>query len=303
VTVLFVGDIGLDTTVVVSHVPSADEKVLSHDVTDAAGGVVANAARAAVLAGARARLLCAVGQDANGPLVLEQLAALDVQITAESVPGATCRAIIVVDGDGEKRLILLPGQSMYPSVEAVRSADLTDVRWVHTAAYDLAAATELAARCRAEGVPWSLDLEPATIPGSPGQLRPILDGAAAVFCNSRAAESLGGDAAAGLLAAGARRVVLTLGARGAVLVDAAGRQEVDAVPAGLPVVDTTGAGDCLAGWFAARAAAGDAIGSALAEAVVAASLSCTALGAQRSYPGRDAVLRLVPQPATASLTR
>jgi ribokinase len=291
-TVLCVGDLGLDTTLVVDHLPAADEKVFASRVTEHAGGVVANAARAAVLAGASARLVCAVGSDPQAAAVTGRMRTLDVTVAAETVPGATYRSVITLDAGGEKRLVLVPGV-MYPSAGTVRDADLTGVRWVHTAAYDLAAAIALAARCRAERLAWSVDLEPATVPAAPGLLEPLLSGAAAVFCNARAAADLGPDPAQWLRSRGAERVVLTRGAHGARLVDAQRVTDVAGIPAAAPIVDTTGAGDCLAGWFAGRMAAGDGALAALREAVAAASDSCTRYGAQASYPSRAAVLGLL----------
>ena len=127
-------------------------------------------------------------------------------------------------------------------------------------------------------------------PAGPVRDRPVLSGAAVVFCNQRAEEQLGGDAVAWLLGLGVGRVILTRGPLGVRVVGAAERFDIRP-PAGLPAaVDTTGAGDCLAGWFAGRMAAGDDLPSALAEAVTAASLSCVHPGAQPSYPHRSDVL-------------
>ena len=298
-TVLLAGDIGMDTTLAVGHVPDADEKVIADAATDHVGGVVANAARAAVLAGARSRLLCAVGADTAGREAVAQLRAAGVDVAATTVAGATCRAVILVDVDGEKRLILVPGASMYPPPAAIRSADAAHAGWVHTAAYDPVGAAELAGACREAGVPWSVDLEPATIPADRGLLGPVLSGAAAVFCNRRAAAVLGAGAVEWLLGLGVRNVVLTLGASGARAVGAFGVLDVPPPPAMPPVIDTTGAGDCLAGWFAGRMDAGDRLPDALAEAVTAASLSCGRPGAQPSYPDRAQVLsaaRSLPTP-------
>jgi ribokinase len=54
-------------------------------------------------------------------------------------------------------------------------------------------------------------------------------------------------------------------------------------------VDTVGAGDTFAGYFATAIAERRAFGEALRMGVVAASLACRAVGAQRSIPGRAEV--------------
>jgi fructokinase len=96
--------------------------------------------------------------------------------------------------------------------------------------------------------------------------RGCLPGLFLLKCNRHEAELLSGEpdpeaAAAGLLAGGVRNVVITLGARGAML-----RGEVRAnVPArAARVVNPTGAGDTLLGVLVARLALTDFYVSALA---------------------------------------
>ena len=62
-SVLFVGDIGVDLTLVVPHAPGPDEKVLASSVGRDAGGVTANAAVAGAMAGVKARALVCTGTD------------------------------------------------------------------------------------------------------------------------------------------------------------------------------------------------------------------------------------------------
>jgi ribokinase len=81
-----------------------------------------------------------------------------------------------------------------------------------------------------------------------------------------------------LQAATGAPVIVTLGARGALLLDGDAVTQV-AAPA-VEAVDTTGAGDCLCGTLAARLAAGDPLGAALEVAVEAASLSTLTPGAR-----------------------
>ncbi len=289
--VLFVGDVGVDTTVAVSHLPRPDEKVVASTVADHTGGVVANAALACHRAGADVRLLCSTGDDPSGHHAVSELRAAGIVVDARVTPGATCRAFIVLEPAGEKRLILIPGVSMYPAVEQVRSVSLDNVAWAHTAAYDADAAALLAARCRKADLPWSVDLEPATFHRDPSGLRASLDGAAVVFVNTRAARDLGGDGTSWLLDHGVKAVILSRGSQGAVWTTSTNHALARAPHAG-PVIDTTGAGDCLAGWFIAETIAGLDPVNALTSAVIAASLSCTRVGAQASYPDRSDMRRL-----------
>jgi ribokinase len=88
---------------------------------------------------------------------------------------------------------------------------------------------------------------------------------------------------AALRTRGARAVVTTLGAEGAMVTDADGVTEaIPALPAS--VVDTTGAGDAFAGVLAARLALGDSLIEAARWGAAAGSLAVRAPGAQESYP-------------------
>jgi 2-dehydro-3-deoxygluconokinase len=90
--------------------------------------------------------------------------------------------------------------------------------------------------------------------------------------------------------AGARRIVLKLGAQGALLDDDERRSVV--APHRVDAVDATGAGDCFAGNFLARLVAGDAPAAAVRWANIAAALATTGFGAVQPLP-RPAQVRAV----------
>ena len=281
-TILVAGDLSWDTTLFVSRLPGPDEKVVASAMVEDAGGVGANAAVAAAQAGASVRFLCRGGGDATSLLAIQRMQRRGVDPSVDAGEGVLARAVTLVDGAGEKRLVLVPGVSMFASDAACGRVSLAGVAWVHLASYDAVAAGILARRCVAAGVPWSVDLEPASFPDGVEGLTSVLDGAAMVFCNDRAMAALGGEPAVVLPRMGVRSVVRTRGASGATLFEAGGATHVPA-PAGA-VVDTTGAGDCLAGWFVARRVAGDVPEAALRAAVAAATWSCGRAGAQSSFP-------------------
>lgn len=302
-SVLFAGDVGVDLTLVVPHAPGPDEKVLASSVGRDAGGVTTNAAVACARAGVRARALVCTGTDDTATQAVDALARHGVHVEAASRPGATCLAVITLAPPGEKRLVLVPGVSMYPTIDQVHQVELNHVLWVHTALYDPTAGSILAGRCRAAAIPFSVDLEPATLGGGLARLTECLRGAHTVLVNLQAAALLGVDPVAALYKLGVAEVILTLGSRGVALHRRCSEVAYMASPSNAPpVVDTTGAGDALAGWYAARRSRGADAHSALAEAVAAASLSCAAVGAQASYPYRQQVLSLLasdpntPQP-------
>ncbi|CAN5545141.1 ribokinase [soil metagenome] len=285
--VLFVGDISWDTTLVVDRMPDPDEKVIASSLVDSVGGVTANAAIACSLAGTPSKLLTSVGTDIPGRSAVEAAEKTGLAVTAHVSPDhSTCRAVITLDGSGEKRLVLAPAVAMYPPISATQDMNLDDVAWVHTALYDLDAAAALIQRCREQSIPWSIDLEPATIPASLDELEPYLRGCTTVFANMRAARRLGPTIAEDLSYLGVHEIVQTLGPDGARLI-LSGR--VTAIPApkmSAPVRDTTGAGDALAGWFVSERMSDRGAETALRTAVNAASYTVRSHGASASYPTR-----------------
>ena len=93
-------------------------------------------------------------------------------------------------------------------------------------------------------------------------------------------------------------VVVTLGARGALLVLRDGSPALLQPPPEVAPVDTTGAGDCFTGALAQALAGGQDLPGAVRYAVAAAALSTTGEGARGGLPGDDevqAVLARVPQ--------
>ena len=288
-TALFVGDTTWDVTICLPAVPAPDEKVLVSGFYESAGGVVANAAAACALAGVPTRALLRIGTDAAGHAAVQSLTARGVSVETDAHERETARATILLEPHGEKRLLLYPGGGLYPSIPSVMDLDLAGVAWVHTAIYDLDAAMELVRRCRALGIAWSIDLEPATFPDGIARLATVLNGAAVVFCNGRACAMLGDDAHHALDQYGVQATIRTLGRDGAIWCAGQARHHAKAPP--VAIVDTTGAGDCLAGWFVAEMMTHGDPARALSQAVRAATDSCRRPGAQSSYATREAISR------------
>lgn len=282
---LFIGDTVFDTTIRVDHLPGADEKVVGSELADSIGGVVTNAAIACAKTGMPTRLISAIGTDTASEQCREHGARLGVDFQPETVVGQANRAIIALAGDGEKQLMLMPGARMYPSAQACAQVSLDGVDWVHTAVYDPEAASTVLRRCASLGVPWSIDLEPATFPDGIKTLAEQIAGATVVFCNTRAMRAIGGHRV--LFELGAKAVVCTDGSAGARWCTPGEERVIPAPRNAPPVVDTTGAGDCLAGSFIGLyTETGDPL-AALEYAVAAASRSCAVFGGHRSYASRE----------------
>lgn len=288
---LFVGDVSWDTTVFAPRMPDPDEKVVVDLCLDAVGGVAANSAAACARAGAETVLSSTVADDAGGYAVKRGLAQLGLTARLETTSGATTRAIVLLDEHGEKRLLLHPGHRMYPSVPQMETLPLESIGWLHTALYDHEASAVIIRRCREAAIPWSIDLEPATLPADLDELAPHLDGCEIAIVNVRASVAIGPDPVTRLRELGVRNVIETLGS-GGVRMHGPGNGVTAARPGPLagPVRDTTGAGDAFAGWFVAERLSESSVELALERAVAAASYSVQSMGTIASYPSRADLL-------------
>ena len=99
-------------------------------------------------------------------------------------------------------------------------------------------------------------------------------------------------AATQLIKAGAGKVIITLGAQGALFADGSGFEHL--VAPKVKALDTTAAGDTFVGGFAAALASGKSEAEAIRFGQVAAALSVTRAGAQPSIPTLHDVQGFVP---------
>jgi ribokinase len=95
------------------------------------------------------------------------------------------------------------------------------------------------------------------------------------------------EAARRLIARGCKNVVITLGAKGALVVTA--RQSINIPTWKVKLIDTVGAGDCFTGWLTVGIAEQMDVVSAARRAAVAASIAVSRCGAQDGMPYRKEV--------------
>jgi ribokinase len=287
--VLVVGSVNEDVVLQVPRRPGPGETIFATGRQHTPGGKGANQAVAAARAGANVRLLAKVGDDSTGARMTDDLRRAHVDINLiMSVPGvATGMAYIAVTPDGENSIVLDPGANMQltPHDVEVRDADVARAA-VLLAQLEVPVDTVTCAvqRAVAAGTRPVVTLAPAQ--PVPDQL---LSGLDPLLVNEHeAGVLLGGDidhgnaehAAGQLLARGPRSVVITLGPDGAVLADEHGTQRLPA-PHVEQVVDTTGAGDALAGVLAAALARpGTPLIDALQQALAAAAEAVQRPGAR-----------------------
>jgi pseudouridine kinase len=235
------------------------------------GGVARNVAETLARLGQTVRFVSCVGDDAGGQGLCAHLAALGVDIAGvRRVGGAATASYTALIGPDGALLVAAAEMAVldqvYGSVveAAVAGLGQGDLLFADcNAPADTLAG--LAARARASGLRLALD---AISTVKARRLPADLSGVACLFLNhDEAAAALDApaiapsEAVAALRARGAERVVLTVGADGALACE---RERLVMIPSvATAIVDVTGAGDALI----AGALTGLAKGAALADAV------------------------------------
>jgi len=298
--VVVVGAVNVDLVVVTPRLPGPGETVVGGGLQTYGGGKGANAAVAAARAGAKVRLIGAVGADDTGAAALAQLAGegIDTGDVAVLSGESTGVALIVVDQHGENQIAVGSGANAAVTADQVRRSLLAALPTAgcvlvstEIPADAVRAAVEAAATAGvvcvlnpAPVLPILVDLlhlGPILTPNE-SELRDLVE------LLSEAGGVPPAEAAARIATRTHSPVVVTQGGDGALVVevDAPSRQ-VPAPP--VDVRDTTGAGDTFNGVLAARLAAGDVLAAAVPIAIAAASLSVTAVGARGGMPTAAAI--------------
>ncbi len=275
------GSINIDHVYALPHFPAPGETLASTAYHRGLGGKGANQSVAAARAGARVVHLGAMGQDDDWVIARLVEAGVDTgQIARLDTP--TGHAIIYLDAGGENQIVLFPGANRALSVQIVRDglaqARAGDMLMIQNETAHSAQAAEIA---RAAG----LSVMASAAPFNAAAVAEVLPHVTTLALNAvEAAQlraALGHDPQV-------TEMLVTLGAEGAELRLADGQVLRQAAFAVQPV-DTTGAGDTFAGYFAAARAEGAPHAAALRLAAGAAALKVTRPGAADAIPTRDEV--------------
>ena len=293
--VVVVGNCTLDIAYHVPRFPRPGETVLAGGSARDLGGKGANQAVAAARSGAPVAFCAAVGADENGDAMRARLVEEGVGTDHLATPPVpTDESIIYVTPEGENSIVSTHAAAASmdmalarPALEAAGAGDVLLMQG--NLAHDVTrACLEEGRRRRAVTV-----LNPAPIQYGYEAIWPFVDCA---IVNEVESEHLGGSAdpvtaARRLAERGVRHVVVTLGARGALVAEGKATREIATDP--VEAVDTTGAGDVFCGVFAASLARGLAVAPAARGAVRAATLSVTRHGTQRAFPSRSEIERIL----------
>ena len=290
-----IGSANTDLTTFSDSFPRPGETIFGTSFDLGFGGKGANQAVAARLCGADVVMVARVGNDLFGEATVRNFASLGIDASHVRIVDGVSSGVapIFVDPSGQNRIIVVKGanDTLKPADVDAAAADLLTVDTIvlqfeiplETVYYAVRLAHQNKIRCI---------VNPA--PAQPADLAALA--VADYFVpNETEAEIIAGvpvhsieearRCASALLAKGFRKVVITLGSRGALLATADGAELMP--PSHVSPKDTTGAGDAFIGSFAVFLAEGLPEKDALARANLYAALSTMRVGTQKSFPKRD----------------
>ena len=298
--VAVVGSINVDLTAFVSRPPRPGETVVGERFSMVLGGKGANQALAAARAGAPTRMIGAVGQDPFAELARTGLAEAGVDTTAVlAVDGPTGVAHIRVNtATAENDIVLLGNANDRLGADEVERALRAVRARVSVVLMQLESPVAVLQRVAALSPELGLllILDPAPAPASPlpediwagvRLTKPNQHEASAITGTSVRDAGSAAEAGRWFLDRGVETAVITLGERGAVVVEADGVTELSAYP--VEPVDTTAAGDAFTGTLGAALSQGSELSEALRRGMAAAALAVTVRGASPSLPTAAAV--------------
>lgn len=274
-----VGSINLDFVASAPKLPRAGETVTGATLARHPGGKGGNQALAAQRLGAEVCMIGRVGRDGMAEEAMALLLAEDVDVGAvvTDAEAATGVALIAVDPEGENQIVVAAGANHSAMPEQLPARIETPLILqlelpIETVEAAVGRATEFVC----------VNLAPAA-PVSDQLLR-----RADLLVVNETEAAFYGD----LLHHGGGRVVVTLGARGAVMYQR-GAEIARAAPPRVRAVDATGAGDCFVAAICVALLEGMEPEAALAFACAAGAIAATRPGAQPSMPTRDEVEAII----------
>ena len=277
------GSINIDHVYRLDSLPRPGETLASQSYGQGLGGKGANQSVASARAGARTHHLGAMGLGDDWVLARLADSGVDVSAVARLPDEATGHAIILLDRDAENAIVIHAGANRAIDeaalAETLSALTPRDTLLIQNETNGQVAAAQ-AARARGARVIYSaapFDLE-AT--------RAILPHATILAMNAGEARQLFAGHPADLPVAG---LLITKGSEGAEYRDLTSGRTWQQPAFRVTPVDTTGAGDTFAGYFAAGLDEGLDVAQALRLASAAAALKVTRAGAGDAIPTRAEV--------------
>jgi ribokinase len=289
-----VGSAMMDLTAYADVLPEPGQTLAGQLFTTGFGGKGANQAVMAAHCGAQVHFIGKLGADVFGNAIADNF--VKVGINSQCVDRSetpTGIAHICVDGNGENRIIIIPGSNN--EIEASKAADaihsIKDLAVV-VAQCEIKQEVTLASFKAAKARGCITILNPAPYQEISADLLALCDW---IIPNETEFRELHGELPTNdqILKSfrPGKNSIVTLGSQGAAYISADGELTRVTAPK-VTAVDTTGAGDAFVGTFAYSIASGKDPVSAMTLGIKVATLSVTRKGAQSSYPDQAEIATL-----------
>ena len=292
--IVVVGSAMMDLTAYADVLPEPGQTLAGQLFTTGFGGKGANQAVMAAHCGAQIHFIGKLGDDVFGKAIADNFVKVGINsqfVETSSTPNGV--AHIWVDGNGENRIIIIPGANheieVTKAVEAINS--IQDLAIV-VAQCEIKQEVTLAAfkAAKARGV--TTILNPAPYQQLSAELLELTDWLIPNETEFRELHgSLPSDDEILKSFRPGKNSIVTLGSKGAVYISADGQIHHAPAPQ-VTAVDTTGAGDAFVGSFAYALSSGKDALEAMKFGIKIASLSVTRKGAQSSYPHQAEIATL-----------
>jgi ribokinase len=284
--IVVIGSANIDLTTFTDQFPRPGETIFGRDFSLGFGGKGANQAVAARKCGADVTMIARVGDDMFGEATIQNFKSFGIDTSHVLItPGlSTGVAPIFVDSSGQNRILVVKGAN-----DRLMPGDVYAARDVILGADQVVLGLEIPLLTTIKTLQFAKENGIGTIFNpAPAQVLDLKEARADyIIPNETEAEIISGmrvetldDArkcAKKLAEDGASRIIITLGANGAL----AGDRHVAAFP--VEPVDTTGAGDAFIGSFAVFLSNGYSETEAISRANLYAALSTLAIGTQKSF--------------------
>ena len=265
--------------------PAAKLRIRHHAISP--GGQTATTLCTCAAMGLEPTYIGAVGNDANGELIRDELTNRSVDVSHLAIRNSVnaFAVILLHDAHGERVVLWDRTSELDLEPEEIDPEVIRGARLLHVDDVDEGAAILAASIAREAGIPVTSDIE--RIGARTSELLAVVS--IPIFAE-HVLEQLTGekDFETGLLKIAADRparddmMCVTLGSRGAMMLAGDRIYRVSGIP--VDVVDSTGAGDVFRGAFIASLLRGDGPQEILRFANLAAALSCTRPGAIGGIP-------------------
>lgn len=295
--IVVIGSSNVDLIMKMDRLPAKGETVTDAEFMQVYGGKGANQAVAAARAGGNITFVSCVGEDAYTPQMVKNYfnEGMDTRFVFKEKGIASGYALIMIGGDGDNIISVAPGANyrLLPNkideaLQALNEASMIVMQYEipeETIKYVIDKANE-------RNIPMLFNFAPARdfdfnyIPKV--DIFILNETEASILSKIPVESEVDAEKAATILIQqGVKKVIVTLGTNGALVVT---KEETIKVPAfKVEAIDTTAAGDTFCGTLAVGLVEGLSLQEALQFASAAAAISVTRLGAQPSAPSRTEI--------------